>query len=909
MNYPYLKTTTKFSTTTHSVGCDLDTIIYDHTDDNNLVFVSISGVPIAIKKAMQDIRSYYGTVEIKDKRDLTKSIKLGKQSIANGLNPWKSLFSHDAIKVGNKIYSNGIMYNTSLTKQIIINWNNESVFELITEWLLKNHSLPITKELLAEIAEKHTIYTPVTVVSTSFPGLTAFKPDLEAITSALSEIQSPEGTKSQVDWSEINSVDQYIVRFLDSITEKLQPKIRTLLKKDQISPYIFDGKQKPFPGQVAPIQSSLEVLKNDRFLYLSAEQGCGKTVMTQYITHAYFKTRGISNPVIFILAPSTTLTQWKEEVELHFPQESNVYVIKSTIDFIKLHKQTNLVFDRPTFIISGKETFKLSYPERPSYIEKADHLVCPDCYKPLKTDGGYHLRKHDFYKSSGTPNKLKSNRYCNHCGCYLWSATYNKTKKTSLIDYIKRNKISFSLTICDEAQEGNNSNSIIGSATRTLLRKHTKKAILLSGTPNNGYSSSLYNMLFSLMPRALKNDNIHSLQDFVAKYGTLKAVVKNKDEDVKKFGRAEIKESDYREIEGINSTVFVKYLAQNFVYVELSDLSDSLPTLTETYVEIPTDSELECNTNSFFKDLEDVSPYKAALVKDSIVKHYLNNPFQWTAVPVSDRLGDVSYIEPVNMDENELSAKELKLVDLLLEQKARGRKVCVYVDFNHGGDYMKGTPLPVRLKNILEKEGIKSFILKSGDTVGRKAYIKKHAVHNDVLICNRKLVQVGLNLQEFPTYVNYMPSYRVNDVEQAGRRGWRINSTLENEIYHFYYDNKFEKEVIERYQTKKAESSAIQGRFNVTLQSDDLRTTSSFASSIVGQIKDVDNSDRDFTYEVENTTDVIPVIDVAAEPIQKSRKTKESIKVVDFQIVKMDDLCKKLKRKVAENQLTLDLFA
>ena len=59
------------------------------------------------------------------------------------------------------------------------------------------------------------------------------------------------------------------------------------------------------------------------------------------------------------------------------------------------------------------------------------------------------------------------------------------------------------------------------------------------------------------------------------------------------------------------------------------------------------------------------------------------------------------------------------------------------------------------------------------------------------------------------------------------------NSTMENRIYHLYYENTIENDIIKRFQRKLAESNAINGQFNVTIEDDDkIRTASQFSSKL-----------------------------------------------------------------------------
>lgn len=135
---------------------------------------------------------------------------------------------------------------------------------------------------------------------------------------------------------------------------------------------------------------------------------------------------------------------------------------------------------------------------------------------------------------------------------------------------------------------------------------------------------------------------------------------------------------------------------------------------------------------------------------------------------------------------------------------------------------------------MLEEENIRVLWLKpSIKAIDRKDYIDDNTENVDVIISNPKLVEVGVNLQEFPTYINYMPNYQVNVVDQSNRRGYRINSTQVNRIYHLYYINTCEEGIMERYQLKKAESKAIESRFNFEVE---VRRT---ASTLSKKLNDV----------------------------------------------------------------------
>jgi SNF2 family DNA or RNA helicase len=160
----------------------------------------------------------------------------------------------------------------------------------------------------------------------------------------------------------------------------------------------------------------------------------------------------------------------------------------------------------------------------------------------------------------------------------------------------------------------------------------------------------------------------------------------------------------------------------------------------------------------------------------------------------------------------------------------------VYTDFtgeSGTGQYMQGENIPGRIIRLLEKEGIKVYWLKpSVKPIDRKEVIEKNKDKYDVFISNPKLVEVGINMVWCSTYIVYIPSYHVSVIEQSIRRGYRANATLENRIYHMYYEDSVEDLIIKRYQKKKVESQAIEGKFNVQIQDESIRTASALGKKI-----------------------------------------------------------------------------
>lgn len=858
---PYIQITNK-----NSITCNADLAILD---EGSPVLISLCDIHIKNKKVCSDMISESYGITLRDREDSYFS---------------KSLYCRDKYRFKSEKMENNLTHTIIYSNRIneyCINWNNENKTTIITTFLRNKHFLPITEEIIEKMFQtkySDSIFKNINVYTNNpeYKNLEVYKINIRWFKETLNNL-SLEGYDNEFPWDEIECIEDYIFKFLEPIKNKLGQNVKVLFDKNNIDSLMFEGIKKPFEGQVPVIQSALEVLKRNRFVYLAAEQGVGKTLMSIKTNHCHLLSKSNSinnNYVTLILAPAITLTQWEEEIKNSIKdadKDINIYIIKKTVDFIKIYNKTNMKFDKPTYFIIGKETFKLdchkksgvNIKTKPVKYKKKEQeyygwngysrtvtkdkkevmtiAFCPDCGVPLQN----LLRKSEdvfFTAKDFVGNPKKSNYKCNNCGSVLWQSCYDKTKKVSLIRFIKTKNIHFDSIIADEIHEQNNAESIIGSSTRTLFN-YSKKILLLSGTNNTGYSSSLHNLLLGLLPNKLKANEVLEIENFIKTYGTLMAVSKRKDGEYYRSGRSEIKDSEFKEIEGINPIVFTKYLAENYVFATLDDLGKYLPVLKEEFIPIQQSDVMEINEHKLWNDIKTANAFNSKMYESTILTHYVNNPFNWNTITIQGK-GEIDRdVQPINLiDESTIFSKEKILLDIVKKEISEGRKCCIYVGFGGGGEYMQGKTLPDRIESLLKSNGIKTYQLKASvTTYQRKEVLDKQKDKFDVLITNPLLVQVGLNLVYIPTYINYMPSYMVNTVTQSNRRGYRANSILENRIYHLYYENSCENAIIKRFQRKNAESKAITGQFNVVLENDSKIRT---ASGLGKRINDgIDNED------------------------------------------------------------------
>lgn len=828
----------------NTIDCNVDFII---KDNSKLVMASLLDIPGRVKKVMADLIGN-GSITLKDRENIYYN---------ENISSWNEKYRYKLLK-HSKTLTHGIVFNTDKDKYCF-DWEGKGLVYSLSLYLKNNRYLPITEEITSKLLEVAGIENIVTEcqVYTNQSNMSHVKAWNITYNSTIQHYLKKIEVSDSDDfsWEEINEITDYLIQFAEPIKNKLKENINIMYHENNVNPNI-NNNLKLYDGQIPIVQGGIETLKrkNNRFLYLAAQQGSGKTIMGTKINHLYHDEKDKSTYCTLVVAPAITLKQWKNEIISVVGKNVDVIIIKKTDEFIKFYNETNLKVDKPTYILVGKETFKLSYQKKHGVIPKRMKMkvkqknerwgweetvtkelevcVCPDCGKPIQNT----LRKTEdvFFTEKDFSKPKKSNYKCNHCDTVLFQAEYNKTKKTSVIDFIKRKKVIFDSVVIDEAHEGNNFDSIIGMATRDVMRR-SKKVILLSGTVSNGYASSIFNILYALIPRQLKKDNVFDKEKFVKTYGTLMAVTKRKDSEYYSSSRMREKESDYQEIEGINPLVFTKYFANNFIFAELTDIRKDLPELKENYVAIDHITEMKFNENRLINDIKAANAFNASFYNDSVVKHYSNNPFNWSPIPI-EKADITKHVQPVNIEEVTLP-KENKLIEICKLEKENNRKTWIYCDFVNSSQYTEGESLQDRLKNKLQEAGLSVFMLKASvSPIDRKDTIDKNKDKYDVFISHPKLISVGVNLQFCTNYIFYTPTYHVNIVRQAMRRGLRANSTENNHIYHLYYKDGIEAGIMERYKLKRSESESIEAKF---IDIDVKRTASELGSKIESKIKQI----------------------------------------------------------------------
>src|SRR5699024_5183398 len=129
----------------------------------------------------------------------------------------------------------------------------------------------------------------------------------------------------------------------------------------------------------------------------------------------------------------------------------------------------------------------------------------------------------------------------------------------------------------------------------------------------------------------------------------------------------QVRDSQMKEIEGINPIIFTEFFLENFIFSTLSDIAgDNLPKINEHFISVKGADEQIKGETKLLNDIKQSNALNAAFYNDSVVKHYTNNPFDWLDIPITKKTEngtETKFIQPTNIKEQVLP-KEQVLIEL-----------------------------------------------------------------------------------------------------------------------------------------------------------------------------------------------------------------------------------------------------
>lgn len=540
----------------------------------------------------------------------------------------------------------------------------------------------------------------------------------------------------------------------------------------------------PFPAQMDSICATLKGFRKGlRCVSMIAEMGCGKTLLGCFI--AYALSAILNRPTrSLVLCPPTLISTWRKELRAIFGDKVRI-VSANGVEAMYLLTEARKDMappDKPEFWLMGFNRAKTGYTWDHAGIFKTKKIVteelnngerrskaysrsyCVDCHRPIDW-GAFRETKRNFCE----------------CGSPLWGPD-GRRKKYPPVLYIKKYlKNYFDILIADEVHKLKGGNTIQG-AVLGQMSSSCRYVLPLTGTLSGGKSSEIFYLLQRAValnfPKELRTKNLpgyRELQSFIRSYGCLEKIFKHTPGDAL-TGRASRNTESTVERPGISPMVLQRYFLASTVFLRISDIADQMPPYEEVLEFCDMPPELHSAYKEFEEKLTDEAR-KALKAKDmTVLGKMLSTLLAWPDVPkdieIKDGWGKVVASAPgVDIE----TGKDERLVELLKENKAAGRKVIIFCEYT--GKWATDTILAKRLR----AKGFNPLVLKSTTvkTEDRLDWIEKKMDEGgyDCMICQPQLVEVGLNLLMFPEVIFYQTGYSTYVLRQAARRSWRPSQT------------------------------------------------------------------------------------------------------------------------------------
>ena len=606
----------------------------------------------------------------------------------------------------------------------------------------------------------------------------------------------PGGGEAAGSLAAVSSLEEYLREFAPELARKVGELAEPLRKPgDPDDPRLEQLVRRPFRAQAEAIQALVKVLERRRSAFLVGDMGTGKTYCACAAAWLVSRTGACR---VLVMCPSHLVGKWKREVEATVPG-ARVGAIASWRDALALPAEKPRV---PEFWIVSKEMAKLGWHRRPGAVWRRGRWECPRC-------GQVVAAARDFFREPRADNAR-----CGRCGEPLWQADREGPRRAAVCDVIKRlPRGYFGVFVGDEAHYYKSPCSAQGRAFGVFCAR-AKRSLALTGTLTGGYASNLFHLLFRTSPEEMKRAG-YSYSDagkFVAAYGCLEKVVPEQNARVGRSSRKAGAAVRVRERPGISPAVFSEHLMERCVFVELSDLAADLPPYREEPLLVGMSREQEAAYAELRSALgQEVR--KLLKARSARVGGYVHAALSYPDRPCGNppvTAGGKVVAAPRDLPDWPVYPKEEALLQICREEVSRGRRVFVYLVYTGLRD------VSGRLLELLSGAGLKAEVLRASvSPVEREEWIAGAVRRGvEVLLGNARLVEVGLDLIDFPTLVFYQTGYSLYTLRQASRRSWRIGQTEPVRVVFLAYRDHLQEAVLRLMGSKLRAALALEGRFS-----------------------------------------------------------------------------------------------
>jgi superfamily II DNA or RNA helicase len=629
--------------------------------------------------------------------------------------------------------------------------------------------------------------------------------------------------------------------------------------EDFVSPRISELLRTPFPAQTIAIMGLAKRWQQARTGLVVAECGTGKTLISLGAIHVHSD----GNPFTALaMVPPHLVEKWAREAfftlpgvrvfliddlrnggdenkshgvnEVRFKQGRMVREgLQTTLSELRLRKESRSprgrwmsLCGRPSVFIVGRERAKLGYFWRHAYRvpRSGRYLGCvvnPETGNPVIADSG-RLTAADFERVKISESiESRGQKACRPFHSALWQADAEKIRRMAPVEFIGRYMPGwFDYAICDEIHQlaGDTAQ---GNALGTLA-SCTDRIVGLTGTLLGGYADDLFNTLFRLEARRMKQHGYEwgasGRSAFTQDYGVLETITKLEPED-NRCSKSKTT-TMIRRKPGASPLLFGEFLMQLCAFVFLEDISSELPPYEETYLSVAMDPlmaeayrELEDDIRKALKEHKGNRSVLSTMLNTLLL--YPDHPYGMGTLYGTDfdpeLKRNIRFViaETRDLPQDRQYSKERRLIDEIRTELAQGRRCQVFAVYTQKHDVTE------RLQRILNNEGIRTAVLRASvDTSKREAWYARQVKEGvQVVISHPKLVETGLDLLEFPTIIFYESGYSLHTLRQASRRSWRIGQRLPVRVKFLCYEGTMQTGCLRLMGKKLLVALTMEGKF------------------------------------------------------------------------------------------------
>lgn len=576
----------------------------------------------------------------------------------------------------------------------------------------------------------------------------------------------------------INLTD-FIDEFGDELLESLNrsnPPVYTGNMNEQRQAVLANLKRTPFPAQAEVVQAITALLldRNEQAAIINAEMGTGKTMMAIAVA-AVMHAAGYRRTLV--ISPPHLVYKWRREI-LETTPDARVWVLNgpdTLVKLLKLRDQSRQTYDgRPEFFILGRVRMRMGFHWRLACWKRRATggqllAACPDCGQVLEDLEGNLVTVDEFERGDRRRN-------CTACNAALWT-----------------------LMRPGKADGGDRRSTILKSMCRIPTIGPVRAERLLNDFGEDFLASMLVdnvsefinlmdakgNFVFNdrqakRMERAMANiefgfgEGGYQPTEFIKRYlpdGFFDLLVVDEGHEYKNSGSAQGQAMGVLAAKARKSVLLTGTLMGGYaIDVPMApEQASAYQRLAATLTAELRQALARRDTTLLGVVLNVLLAWPDCCFRSEMVKH--------------PRTRDTLAFVPALFGDDGLMPKEQALLNLCLEEKAKGRKVLAYTVYSGTRDTTS------RLKKVLEQAGLRVAVLRATvETARREDWILDQVDRGiDVLLTNPELVKTGLDLLDFPTIVFLQTGYNVYTLQQAARRSWRIGQKHPVRVIFFGY--------------------------------------------------------------------------------------------------------------------------